>query len=113
MNIINMDIIFLVISIVMFTGGILTSNSNIYTDAKDQIECNKKTMGKTCGIWWNDKECRKGKLDGVTCESDGTVFPLILIIVSVIFFLVSIGCFIKGFMLKTSQIININFILIV
>lgn len=59
-------------------------------------------MGKTCGIWWNDKECRKGKLDKdcITCESDGTVFPLILIIVSVIFFLVSIGCFIKGFMLK-------------
>jgi len=96
-----MAIIFLVISIAMFTGGILTSNSNIYTDAKDKIACNKKTMGKTCGIWWNDKECRKGKLDkDGTCESDGTVFPLILIIVSVIFFLVSIGCFIKGFMLK-------------
>jgi hypothetical protein len=40
-----MAIIFLVISIAMFTGGILITSSNIYTDAKDQIACNKKNNG--------------------------------------------------------------------
>ena len=100
MNIINMAIIFLVISIAMFIGGILISSSN-YSDSKNQTDC-ETPKGQSCGIWINNKECKKGKLDvdGITCESDGTVFPLILIIVSVILFLISIGCFIRGFMLK-------------
>ncbi len=27
---------------------------------KIKLHAIKKTMDKTCGIWWNDKECRKG-----------------------------------------------------
>ncbi len=100
MNNIVIGIVFLVISIAMFTGGILISNSN-YSDAKTQAEC-EKVNGKSCGIWVNNKQCRKGKIDsdGITCESEGNVIPLILIIFSVIFFVLYIFFFIRGFMLK-------------
>ena len=81
MNNIVIGIIFLVISIAMFTGGILISNSN-YSDAKNELDC-ETPNGKSCGIWMNNKECRKGKLDGLTCESTGNVIPLILIIFNV------------------------------
>lgn len=101
MNNIVIAIIFLVISISMFTGGILTSNSNIYSGVSDKVKCSAQgDKKKTCGIWV-DSECRKGKLtDSTTCESTGNVIPLILIIFSVIFFLLSIFCFVRGFMLK-------------
>ena len=100
MNNIVIAIVFLVISISMFTGGILISNSN-YSDAKNQKDC-ETPKGTSCGIWMNNKDCRKGKLDkdGITCESTGNVIPLILIIFSVIFFILSIFFFIRGFMLK-------------
>ena len=100
MNNIVIAIIFLVISISMFIGTILTSNSNIYSGV-DKENCSAQGDNKkTCGIWV-DSECRKGKLtDGSTCESTGNVIPLILIIFSVIFFLLSIFCFVRGFMLK-------------
>lgn len=104
MNNIVIAIVFLVISIAMFTGGILITNSNMYSDAKTESECDAKGKGSgnSCGIWMNNKECRKGKKDkdGITCESDGTVIPLILIIFSVILFIMSIFFFIRGFMLK-------------
>ena len=104
MNNIVIAIVFLVISISMFIGGILLANSNIYSDAKDKTSCDLKqnSSNNTCGIWMNEKECRKGKLnkDKTTCESEGNVIPLILIIFSVIFFLLSIFCFVRGFMLK-------------
>lgn len=98
MNNIVIAIVFLVISISMFIGGILLANSN-YSDAKNQTDCETRN-GKSCGIWMNNKQCRKGKVDGATCESTGNVIPLILIIFSVIFFLLSIFFFIRGFMLK-------------
>jgi hypothetical protein len=105
MNNIVIAIVFLVISIAMFTGGILITNSNMYSDAKTKSECDAKGSGNSCGIWMNNKECRKGKKDkdGIICESDGTVIPLILIIFSVILFIMSIFFFIRGFMLKHHQ----------
>ena len=82
-------IVFLIITIILGTASKLLLKRLEYKDIKSQSECENPKNWKSgeCSIWYGNL-CRKAKLDGLTCVSEGNVGPLIFGIGSIFSFII-------------------------
>ena len=87
--------VFFLLFIGCVIGAIIDANHNTFSNIKNQKECedpmktklpNACKDNKTCCAVW-DGICRKGSIEGDACASSSNVGFLLLIILSVVFFI--------------------------
>ena len=89
------SVVLLIISISLAIGSRLWLNRIEYKNINNQQDCENVLNPKDnlCGIWYGNI-CRKGKLNGVSCVSQGSIVPLVLLSLCILTFIVCLTFFI-------------------
>ena len=90
MNYTILCLLLITISFGCFFGTYTEVKNLQYSDSDTEQKCNLHNVsvkeGDNCGAW-DGKQCRKGTVSNGLCIAKGTILPLILMILSGIFFI--------------------------
>lgn len=105
MNKLVIPVILLLVSVGAMVGAVFALRKDEFPDVKNEADCIdplKKKLPKSCQtdpncctIWQNGM-CRKGKIKGLKCQSEGDLLPFILLLLAVGFFIAFIVYLVKA-----------------
>ena len=97
--------ILLLSSIICFvTVVMLEQQDRLNLNKQDRLNLNKQDCenslkwpgGNVCGIW-NGDQCLKGEINGLNCEHKTNILGVLLVALSLVFFILSITSFIHNY----------------